>query len=289
MNQLRYMSVFAHVVEQGSITAAAEHLQLSKSVISQHLKGLEDELGVVLLKRTTRRQSLTAAGKTFYASCRELNNVADLAWQAARDTLVEPQGTVRITASDALMGALVAPAIASILRQHPKLDVELISNDQQVAIASGDIDLAIRVGASETSNLKQRRIGGFRDVLCAAPELLAQSVDQQSLYIANVWQGKDIQHHFQSKQTDECFDFTPNRQCKVDSFYTSIALMKEGAGIGLVPDFLLRESTDALVEVFEQFQLAPNPVYVLHPYNHSLPLSVSVCLQAIEGKLSEVI
>ena len=109
MNQLRDMSIFAHIVEQGSITAAAEFLQLSKSVVSHSLKSLEEELGVALLKRTTRRQTLTAAGEVFLERCRELNSIADEAWQQARNTLEIPQGHVRITAPNALMGSLIAP------------------------------------------------------------------------------------------------------------------------------------------------------------------------------------
>ena len=105
MSRLRQMSVFAHIIEAGSITAAADSLKISKSVVSQHLKSLETELGVPLLKRTTRRQTLTAAGERFYEQCRRLNDVADTAWTEAQETLQEPQGKVRITAPNALDGS----------------------------------------------------------------------------------------------------------------------------------------------------------------------------------------
>ena len=166
MNRLRQMSVFAHIVEAGSITAAAESLQLSKSVVSQHLKSLETDIGVALLKRTTRRQTLTTAGEKFYEQCRKLNDVANSAWTEAQDSLREPQGKVRITAPNALMGALVAPAIGELLSRYPKLEPELISSDSQLNLFEDNIDLAIRVGRSPQSNVKQRRIGEFRDVLC---------------------------------------------------------------------------------------------------------------------------
>lgn len=286
MNQLRYMSVFAHIVERGSITAAAEHLELSKSVVSQHLKGLEEELGVVLLKRTTRRQALTAAGKTFYEHCRELNRVTDIAWQQVKGTLKEPQGKVRITAPNALMGSLVAPAIGPVIRKHPLLELELVSSDQHLDIASDDIDLAIRVGASEISTIKQRRIGEFRDVLCAASELVEQGVDETTLYVSNVWQGKLIQHQFSHRETGERLDFLPSTRCKVDSFHTALALINESAGVGLIPDFLLEQLKPSIAEVFPKFRLPINPVYALHPYGSLLPLSVSVCLASIENRLS---
>jgi len=158
MNRLRQMSVFAYIVETGSITAAAESLDLSKSVVSQHLKSLETELGIILLKRTTRRQALTSAGKHFYKSCKELNQVANHAWLEAQETLTVPQGHIRITAPNALMETLVTPVIGKLLQQYPKLELELISNDHHLDLLSAGIDLAIRVGASRESMLKQRRV-----------------------------------------------------------------------------------------------------------------------------------
>ena len=124
MNQLRHMAVFAHIVETGSITATAELLQLSKSVISQHLKTLEENLGVTLLKRTTRRQSLTSAGQDFYQHCKTLNQIADEAWLQAQEVLDVPKGNVRITAPYALMETLIAPAIAPLIEQYPLLQPE---------------------------------------------------------------------------------------------------------------------------------------------------------------------
>jgi DNA-binding transcriptional LysR family regulator len=288
MNQLRYMSVFAHIVEQGSITAAAEHLGLSKSVVSQHLKGLEEELGVVLLKRTTRKQSLTTAGQAFYERCREMNDVARTAWQQARDTLEEPQGRVRITAPDALMGALVVPALAAVIKRYPGIAIELISNDLPLAIAAGDIDLAIRVGASESSLLKQRRIGAFRDVLCSHVNL-GEDVSESTLYIANDWQGTDIRHRFCHRHRQESFEFAPTRLCRVDSFNTSLALIRQAVGVGLIPEFLLQPSETALRNVFPELELPENPVYALHPYDRFLPLGVTACLQAIEAQLRRTI
>jgi len=77
------MQIFAHISELGSITRAAESLKLSKSVVSQHLKILELELGVLLIKRSTRKHTLTSAGKNFYASCKEINKMTDIAWHRA--------------------------------------------------------------------------------------------------------------------------------------------------------------------------------------------------------------
>lgn len=286
MNQLRYMSVFARIVEEGSITAAADSLQLSKSVVSQHLKTLEDELGISLLKRTTRRQTLTSAGDSFYQQCKALNDIAQIAWQQAKDTLETPQGAIRITAPDALMSTLIAPAISKIIKKYPLLEPELISSDQHLDLAADNIDLAIRVGPSAISSIKQRRIGHFRDVLCATPDLIVKGIDQQSTYIANTWQGEQICHTFTHKDTGLPFTFSTQARCKANSSNTCLALIGEGAGIGVIPDFLLKQTKTSIDEVFPSFQLMENSVYALHPYKSIIPRSVTECLAAIEEQLS---
>jgi len=285
MNQLRHMSVFAHIVETGSITAAAEALQLSKSVVSQHLKALEQALGVTLLKRTTRRQTLTAAGKDFFAHCKELNTIADNAWLQAQEVLEVPKGDIRITAPSALMETLVAPAISLLMPQYPLLKPQLISNDHQLDLVNENIDLAIRVGQSRDSAIKQRRIGEFKDVLCSNQPALKQGQNHlDAAYIANAWQGNQIDHVFKDNIGKE-LHFKTQARCRANSFYTCLTLIKSGAGIGLIPDFKLASINPALHEVFPHYQLPVNPVYALYTYDKQLPLSLKVCLAAIEEQL----
>ena len=289
MNRLRQMSVFAHIVEAGSITAAAELLQLSKSVVSQHLKSLETDIGVALLKRTTRRQTLTAAGERFYQQCRKLNEVADSAWTQAQDSLHQPQGKIRITAPNALMGSLIAPAVGQLVTRYPKLQPELISSDSQLNLIEDNIDLAIRVGRSAQSNLKQRRLGEFRDVLCMSQSQPKHDNAETYPYVANRWQGTRIKHELSHKRSAKPLEFLATAQCLGDSFHTCLALIESGAGIGLVPEFVFKTKVARLVEVFPDYQLPLNPVFALHPYSQHLPLSVSACLASIENYLSRTI
>lgn len=296
------MSVFAHIVETGSITAASELLVLSKSVVSQHLKSLENELGIVLLKRTTRKQTLTVAGKQFYQQCKILNQVANDAWHDAQQSKAVPQGKIRITAPNALMETLVTPAISQLLPQYPLLKPELISHDHHLSLMSEDIDLAIRVGQSKESTLKQKRIGEFRDVLCGKAEFIVSKPWQDLAYIANTWQGNEICHQFQRKekkssphsltqignqveQANGELMYSTNPHCVTNSFYTCLALIKSASGIGIIPDFHLKSLSSELVEVFPEHQLQSNTIYALHPFGNQTPLSVNVCLQAIINQL----
>lgn len=283
MNRLRQMSIFAHVVEQQSISKAAEKLDLSKSVISQHLKALEIELGVVLVKRTTRRQTLTPAGEQFYLSCKNLNQLANNAWDEAQQFLAAPQGKIRITAPHAIMEPVISPVIAELIIKYPKLQPELISDDLHLDIMSHNIDLAIRVGQSTDSNIKQQAIGEFRDILCGAKSHLNHDISTLP-YIANSWQGQHIKHTFVglSNQTQI---FEQQAHAITNSFHTCLSMIKAGAGIGIIPDFYLKIHQTDLVNLMPDWQLPVNRVYALTPFS-TAPLSVKTCLAAIKAKFS---
>ncbi len=287
IQQLRSMAVFAHIVEAGSITAAADKLDLSKSVISQHLKQLEENLGVALLKRTTRRQTLTVAGERFYSHCSALNQLVDSAWQEAQNSKKEPSGRVRITAPNALMTSLVAPAIGEVLQRYPTLEPELISSDKHLDLVADDIDLAIRVGQSGESQIKQRRIGTFRDCLCGHQSLLQNQQLSDLPYIANSWEVMPINYRLSNAQGEEQA-FQADVKTRVDSVHSAEALILGGSGIGLLPDFIFKQHSSVLVEVYPGFTPAENNLYALYPYTSLLPLSVRICLGTIEMQLTNL-
>ncbi|WP_375750521.1 LysR family transcriptional regulator [Vibrio sp. HN007] len=283
MNKLRQMSIFAHIVEEGSVSAAASKLDLSKSVVSQHLKALETELGVTLIKRTTRRQKLTSTGEAFYQSCKNINIIAHSAWESAQESLVEPQGRLRITAPNALMDILVAPVVADLMKRYPKLKPELISDDQPLNLMKHDVDLAVRVGTSEDSNLKQKRIGEFRDVFCSTLEVKKKGINDVP-YIANHWQGKYVQHSFTSAN-GESLVYEKEADCITNSFHSCLALIQSGAGGGIIPDFYFSQLNTELVPLLPDMELSKNTVYALNPFSESTPLSVKLCITALEERL----
>lgn len=284
MNKLRNMAIFASIVEQGSISAAAEHLNLSKSVLSQHLKALEADLGLTLLKRTTRRQSLTQAGEQFYQQCKSLNEIATSAWQQLEPLKTTPQGKIKITASHALMDTLVVPAIGKLLKQYPKLQPELLSEDQHLDFMEHNIDLAIRVGSSENSAYKQKRLGQFRDILCGSPALAKEQNIEQLPYIANHWQGQHIKHQFKNNKGD-IWHYQTKPSCVTNSFHSCLSLITSGVGIGLVPSFYFEHSDIELVNLRPEMQLAENKIYALHPYQNNQPVNVKICTEAITQEL----
>ncbi|MGF1681876.1 LysR family transcriptional regulator [Photobacterium minamisatsumaniensis] len=300
MNYLRHMAVFAKVVEKGSISAAADALSLSKSVVSQHLKTLENELGIILLVRTTRRQTLTPAGVAFYEKCQQMNQLAQDAWEVAKESQLTPTGTVTITAPHALMSSIVAPAIGELVSVYPAIIPHLIADDGRLDLIEHSIDFAIRVGESPSSSYKQRRLGEFRDVLCASHDYMRRNNTalhyssaiaedlQQVDYVANVWQGKYVVHQLFHSSHKDGLTVVLHPTRFADSLPTALALIESGAGIGIVPEFLFEPLAQEgkLTSVVDGAYLMPTNVYAIHAFQSSMPLLVRLCIDAIEARLA---
>lgn len=172
MNRFENMDTFSRVVEEGSISGAADRLNIAKSAVSRRLKELEEHLGVQLFHRTTRRMNLTETGHSFYQqSVRILDDVleAELSTSKAHGTL---KGNLKIALPSSFGGMHMGPAINEFLEQHPQIVFDLDFNDRQVDIIQEGFDLAIRIANLPDSSLIAKRFAPINHVLCASPEYL---------------------------------------------------------------------------------------------------------------------
>ena len=145
MDQLKRMAIFAEVVAAGSLTAAARQLGMTPSAVSQHLRQLEQALGLALLHRSTRRLSLTEAGERYHAGCAAMVAAARSAEQALARLRDEPEGELRLAAPLGF-GCLLARALGP-LRRHPKLTLRLLLDDAVIDLIEARVDLALRRAA----------------------------------------------------------------------------------------------------------------------------------------------
>jgi DNA-binding transcriptional LysR family regulator len=173
MDRIRAMQVFTEVADRGSLTAAADALEMSRAMVSRYLESLETWLGARLLHRTTRRVSLTDAGAEALQRCRQVLELANDVQAAAGARSAAPTGKLRITTSNSFAQAHLAAAVAEFLQQHPATQVELIALERAVNLVEERIDLAIRIGNQLDDTLLARRIAVCRSVVCAAPAYLA--------------------------------------------------------------------------------------------------------------------
>ena len=169
MNRLLEMEIFAAVTDAGSISGAADRLDMAKSAVSKRLSDLEIRLGVSLMSRTTRRLSLTDAGAEFYRHC-----VAILAEVAAAEAGVteadaELSGPVRIAAPLSFGLQHLGPVLVKFMQRHPAVNVTMDFNDRQVDLVAEGFDLGIRIAKLGDSTLVARKLTPVRVLICASP------------------------------------------------------------------------------------------------------------------------
>ncbi len=167
------MAVFATVVEAGSLSAAGRRLGISTSAVSQHLRRLEERLGVVLLNRSTRKLGLTDAGQSIAAHCQSIVSAAEAIEQQLSRGREAPSGQLRLSAPQGL-SRHIASALSPLLARNPGLSLHLLLDDEFVDLIEERIDVALRVGHLPDSNWVARRLCDIECVFCAAPAYLAQ-------------------------------------------------------------------------------------------------------------------
>ncbi|MGY0217164.1 LysR family transcriptional regulator [Endozoicomonadaceae bacterium StTr2] len=299
LDYLRHMAIFVRIIDAGSVTAAADSLNLSKSAVSQHLKQLEHQLGVALLNRTTRRQMLTPAGRNFYQRCKAMTDLGREAWDEAREAHEIAAGSIRISAPHALVESIIAPAIGRLVSHHNLIEPKLLVSDARVDLIENDIDLAIRVGAMPSSNYRQQLAGHFEEILCASPDYLRRnnitphtiaSLAPDCDYIANHWQGQHITHQGKHRKSGDTLKLLFNATRQANTLPAVIAMACAGAGIAFIPRFLFKPCFDAgkLESVLPEHVFASVPVYAVHTFNNKPTKLVRLAIEAIKEEMDKL-
>lgn len=175
MSQLEEMQTFVRIVEAGSITRAAEQMNMVKSAISKRLTDLENRLGVSLLTRTTRKQTLTDAGQDYYRHCvRILDDIYEVE-TALSDEQTALTGRIRMAAPITFGLMHLSPALREFNRANPDIVFDIDFNDRQQDLIAEGIDLAIRVSNLADSSLMARKLSASRLLICGSPDYFARN------------------------------------------------------------------------------------------------------------------
>lgn len=289
---------FVTVVETRSITGAAAHLNLAKSAVSQNLKRLEEELGVKLATRTTRRLSLTPAGERYYQRCKELMALSQQAEAEMEAFGAMPSGPITITAPHALVAPIIAPAMAKVTRYFPRLEPIVIADDRRLDLVEEAIDVSITVGSLADSSLRARRIGVLHDTLCVAPGLMegAPALDDpafcewaQSLpYIAHQREPTAVEHYLPPLHGQDRVRLRFHANSRGNTIEAIAALARNGLGVALLPDLSVADDLKAgrLVRLWEPSLSEPTPIYAVHAYDTFTPKSVQETIAAVQSALA---
>ena len=243
MDRLTATRVFVTVVEHGSLTQAAERLDMSTAMVSRYLAAMEAWLGARLLHRTTRRTSLTEAGQAALVSCRQLLDIAEDVQHQAGEISRVPAGRVRITSSASFAEAQLAPALAAFQRRHPRVTFSLLVADRSIDLAAERIDLAVRITNSLEPTMIARQLAVCRSVLCATPQYLRANGEPRTL---EALQSHHCLTHaivgaaqFRFQRGDQQIDLAVSERLSTNDTGVLRRAVLEGAGIGILPSYFI--------------------------------------------------
>ena len=243
IRDLNELAIFAHVVEHGGFTAAADATQLPKSNISRRIANLEKRLGVSLLERTTRKVHVTEIGDIYYQHCRRMLDEANHADLCVERAMEIPRGTLRVSASVTSGQHLLAPIAAEFIAQHPEVQLELVLANRQVDVIDEGFDLVIRIGALQDSSLVARSLGRCGLFLYASEEYLkTRGIPQtpEDLENHDCLVMSDRHDHNQWTLTmggmTKRVSLTP--RASVNDFNTLRRMVADGGGITILPSYL---------------------------------------------------
>jgi DNA-binding transcriptional LysR family regulator len=277
--------LFVRVVETGSFSAAAAALDTQKSTVSRNVARLEEDLGVRLLQRTTRKLVLTDAGKVFYERVRGAISGLEEAAGTAQDLGGEPKGVVRVTAPpDADSEAIgLSRLVARFIEQNPKIHVELSLTSRRVDLVAEGFDIAVRAGKMADSSLVARKVGTSTFALFAAPEYLSRRGTPKALADVSRHACVLFQSHggratwkLQGPDGEESVEVSGSLSADDLSFVASCVVA--GAGIGLLPMPLAREAVQkgALRMVLKDYRIEGAGVHVVLPSAAFVPARVAL-------------
>lgn len=297
MDRLTSMAVFVRAVDLGSFAAAADALEMSGPMVGKHVRFLEERLGVRLLNRTTRRQSLTEAGQAYYERCRTVLSEAEAADAVAADELSEPRGKLRVTMPALLGRHCIAPLLVKLARKYPRLELDLSFGDPIADIVEAGYDLAIRTGdLDDQSGLIARRIASQRMVVCAARSHLRtsgkpKSLDDLAAHQAIIYRRSGRVRPWLFPQDGQPpRAIMPSGKLRLDDMEAIADAAAQGMGLAWLPYWLVRErlKSGALVGLFADQPEYLYDCHALWPRSPRLPPKVRAAVDTLAAGLPKL-
>ena len=297
MDRLTSMSVFMKAADLGSFAAAAVEFNISGPMVGKHVRLLEERLGVRLINRTTRRQSLTDFGRAYYERCRQILAEIDAAEALAADQLSEPRGRLRVTMPGLLGRRCVSPILLALARKYQALELDLAFSDRIIDLAEGGFDLAIRTGNLENkAGVIARRIARHRMIVCASPAYLDASgtplkLEDLNRHHAILYRRSGWNHSWLFPRDGQpAAEIAPNSRLRLDDLDAIADAATAGMGLAWLPSWLIRERVEAgtLVPLLQDEPAHVFENYALWLRTPHLARKVRVAIDTLAAELPKV-
>lgn len=283
-------AVFAAVADTGSFTAAAEALSLSKAKVSKAVSRLEAELGTVLFHRTSRRLSLSAAGRSLVDHARRIRMDGEAAVEAARDEAVLLSGTVRIAVPMSFGLRAVAPLVAQFMALHPGILIDMHLSDARVDLVEEGFDLALRIAVLPDSSLRAIRLRPVRMYIIASPEYCARHGTPQHPADLDAHLDAHRAVHYANSSQPGVWPLTgpdgtrvlarPAPALIVNNADAALPAVFDGQCIAALPDFFCEDGlmTGRLVRLLPDWRFEPSTLSIVTPPSPHRPARVEALI-----------
>jgi len=293
MTEIEDLRSLVEVVESGSFNRAATRLGVSKSIVSRRIARLEADLGIRLLRRTTRGVSPTEAGLEFKARSERI--LAEL--EEAREAIAQQEngvaGRLRLSVPLSFGVHHMGPVVADLARQHPRLEMDISYSDRIVDLIGEGFDAAVRIGRLRDSSLVARRIAPIRTILVASPDYLDRRGRPKTpgdlvAHDCLIYTGRaGADWHFRAGSRR--ISVRPGGRMRADSGDAIVQWALEGLGIAEVPTFIVAHHIDSgrLVPLLTDYALPEHGLYVVRPPGAYVPRKVRVLIDTLLAHFSE--
>lgn len=284
MDTLTRMRAFIDVVEAEGFSAAARKIGRSKALLSKYVRELEDELGALLLNRTTRQFSLTEAGHTYYRRASEIVREVDSLADAVRESSGDVRGRIKLSAARTFADAPIGQSLIDFAKAHPEIVLEINLDDRFVDLVEEGFDLAIRISRLENSSLIARRLAPFSVRICASPELIekhgrpTRPQDLARLPCIIDTNGRWLSNWPFLGDNGETITVSVSGPMEVNSPLAARAAALSGLGFSILPDFIAAPDIEAgrLVPILDDRILTGGGIFAVYPHRRYLPAKVRV-------------
>lgn len=286
-------AIFAAVARLGSFTATARELKLSKPTISKAITRLEASLGTVLFHRTSRKISLSTAGRSLLPHAREIVHVGDAAMDAARDTTHLLRGQVRMAAPLSYGLSHLAPVIADFMGKYPEIAVDVQLSDARVDLVEEGYDLAVRIAALPDSSLRAIKLREMERPFVTSPAYIEKrgipahpsELTEHECFIYSNQPTPEIWHLTGSG--GKKVSVQPKCRLRTNNGSLELASLIAGHGISNLPDFLCKDEIQAghLVTILEDWHFEPIALNIVMPPSPLRPARVNALVDHLKDNL----
>jgi DNA-binding transcriptional LysR family regulator len=297
LDRFQGMQVLLKAVELGNLSAAARALKMSPTMATKHIAAQEARLGVRLLHRTTRRVTLTEAGRTYFDAAERIVGEVQEAEETTSADHVTVRGMLRVNAPVSFGIREIAPLMAEFSKLHPSLIVDLGLNDRMVDLVDEGWDMAVRIGRIASSTMVLRKLAPCRMILCASPDYIRRH--GRPTKVADLADHECLGYTLSRDVGPEIWSFTESGAVSVHIHghlraSNGDALLEAaiaGQGLTYQPTFILGKAILAgqLVAIeLEHPPLVLGGIFAVHPPNDRLPAKVRVFTEFLAERFSGI-